>query len=68
MGIKQNSNWAMHMSFIIQMCPELKSKILLSWKLGVIEIMVLLPSLCLQACFVRTLQLCGARCAAGAAF
>lgn len=56
------------MSLIIQMYPEIKSKILLSWKLGVIEMMVPLSSLCLQGCFVRTLQSCGTRCAAGAAF
>lgn len=58
----------MHMSLIIQMCPEIKSKILLSWKLTAVEMMVPLPSLCLQDCFVRTLQSCGTRCAAEAAF
>lgn len=30
--------------------------------------MVPLPSLCFQDCFVGTLQSCGTRCAAGAAF
>jgi len=56
------------MSVTIQMCPGIKCKILLAWKLVEIEMIVSLPSLCLQDCFVRILHFCGTSCTPGAAF